>query len=529
MLADVVGTYVDSLTEREFDAPFIALLRLHGFTDIHFLHGPFEFGKDFIGKRNEDAVPWQYVFQTKAGNIRISEWNQCRGQIDLLRTDTLSHPNFDIDIPRRSIFVTTGRLVGGAALAAQQYRLHLESLGEAQFLTWDRDTIVEMLAADPRSLSGSSPGLLHVLGAQHRQLNFEMLEKYSRTWIRDHCSSLSLRDTLEAAVIAQHCRLENRIDLACYATLMLLRSLWATAHGNYPLPEVADVSITTGKNFFRHYALELWNACSSSYVEADELLKEEGTPAAFISYPARCLTILEILAMLGLLERNDNPELTTNIVDYLSKFVEANAGAAHPISDRWGTSVVCCALLLSLHNEAINLRSYLKTVIKWIADRYDGGSAGLAGPYAGPEEETTHLLGSPFEHTKLNRRSESYNATQLLDLCAVLEDRELFDLARNEFLAVDICLPVLEVDDSLAQYSINAGGHRFEPNMPYEEFWHFADSWKMAPHHKRGPNFFYPESAGTVWDQIAISCVVRDRHFIQSWKRLRQDIEIARN
>jgi hypothetical protein len=520
MLADVIGTYVDSLTEREFDAPFIALLRLHGFTDIHFLHGSFEFGKDFIAKGIEDAVRCQYVFQTKAGNIGISDWNECRGQIDMLRTNTLAHPNFDESLPRRSIFVTTGRLVGGAALAAQQYGLHLKSLSEAQFLTWDRDTLVEMLATDSRSLSGSSPGLLHVLGSQRRILNFDMLEKYSRGWIRGDCTALSLRDALEASVIAQHCRLENRIDLACHTALMLVRSLWATAHGKHPLPDLADVSIMSGKNFFRHYALELWNVCSSSYLDADELLREEPTPAGFVTYPARCLTILEILAMLGLLERNVNPEVSVNIADYLARFLTVNEGAAHPISDRWGISVACCTLLLSMHGKDDVRGSYLRAVVKWIADHYDGGNAGLAGPYSDPEEETTRLLGSAFEHTKLNRRSESYNATQLLDLCAVLEDRELFDLARNEFLAVDISLPVLEMDDSLAQYSINSVGQRFEPNMPYEEFWHPSDSWKVAPHHKRGPEFFYPEFAGDAWDQIAISCVVRDRHFVQSWRRL---------
>ena len=112
MLADAIGNYVDSLAEREFDAPFIALLRLHGFTDIHFLHGPFEFGKDFIAKRVEEGVQYQYAFQTKAGNIGISEWNQCRGQIDLLRTDALAHPNFDGNLPRRARFVITGRLWG---------------------------------------------------------------------------------------------------------------------------------------------------------------------------------------------------------------------------------------------------------------------------------------------------------------------------------------------------------------------------------------------------------------------------------
>jgi hypothetical protein len=81
MLGDAIANYVDSLAEREFDAPFIAMLRAHGFTDVHFLHGAFEFGKDFIAKRIENSQQIQYVFQTKAGNIGLTEWHQCRGHI----------------------------------------------------------------------------------------------------------------------------------------------------------------------------------------------------------------------------------------------------------------------------------------------------------------------------------------------------------------------------------------------------------------------------------------------------------------
>ena len=170
MLDDVIVNYIDSLKEREFDAPFMALLRLHGFTDIHFLHGPFEFGKDFIAKRVEDGAQRQYAFQTKAGNIGLSEWNLCRGQIDMLRTDALSHPNFDKQLPRSARFVTTGRIVGAAAPAAQEYGQHLASMGEPGFLTWDRDTLVQMLAIDPISLSGSPISLLQILGSQNENL-----------------------------------------------------------------------------------------------------------------------------------------------------------------------------------------------------------------------------------------------------------------------------------------------------------------------------------------------------------------------
>jgi hypothetical protein len=54
MLASVVAGYLDSVEEREFDVPFMALLRAMGFSDVHFLHGAQEFGKDFIAKREID-------------------------------------------------------------------------------------------------------------------------------------------------------------------------------------------------------------------------------------------------------------------------------------------------------------------------------------------------------------------------------------------------------------------------------------------------------------------------------------------
>src|SRR5271154_2088364 len=175
MLVDVIANYVDSLTEREFDPPFVALLRLNGFTDIHFLHGSFEFGKDFIAKRKEDGIDYQYAFQTKAGNLGLSEWKECRGQIDMLRVNSLAHPNFDKSMPRKARFITTGRLVGGAALDAQEYREHLAKLNENEFITWDRDTLVEMLAVDPVSLSGSPLSLIQILGTEGKDLNFELL------------------------------------------------------------------------------------------------------------------------------------------------------------------------------------------------------------------------------------------------------------------------------------------------------------------------------------------------------------------
>jgi hypothetical protein len=522
LLNDAIGSYVDSLTEREFDAPFMALLRLQGYEDIHLLHGPFEFGKDFIAKRVEEGRRYQYAFQTKAGDINLQQWSACRGQIDMLRTDSLAHPNFDKDLSRRARFVITGRLIGGAPLAAQQYREHLETLGETEFRTWDRDTVVDMLAVDPICLSGSPLGLIQILGSQHDQLNFRVLESYSRGWIRSAWNALNLRDSLEAAVIASHCRRQNRIDLACYTALMLHRSTLATVHGQIPLPESASVALRTAKDQFRYYASQIWEDCRDNFLHADQIIQGDPTPAAFITYPTRCLTVIEMLGMLGLLEAeiDERSNFSREIVAYLEEFIHANVGTTHPISDRWCISLVAAVLLLAKFGKAEAAKSLIRLTTKWIADYHDNGNFGLAQPHALPAEEVAYLLGPPFEQISLRRRSESYLAVAVLDLASVLEEAELYDLARNEFLAVDVVLPVIEMGDDQGQYCLHTGEHRFEPNMPFAEYWKGAGGWKNAPHHHRGADIYYPEKVGSPWDQLALSCVLRDRHFEKSWRRI---------
>jgi hypothetical protein len=522
LLSDVIGSYLDSLTEREFDAPFMALLRLQGFTDVHLLHGPFEFGKDFIAKRLEEGHQYQYTFQTKAGDIRLADWGGCRAQIDMLRTNSAAHPNFDKSMARRARFVVTGRLIGGAAIAAQEYREHLRGLGETEFETWDRDSIVDQLAIDPTCLSGSPLELVHILGARHEQLTFTNLERYSRGWIRSAWSRLNLRDTLEAAVMASHCRQQNRIDLACYISLMLLRSTLATVHGQEPVPETAVVAIGTAKAQFRHYALQLWTECRGHYLDGDEMLQSDHVPVGFATYPVRCLTVIEILGMLGLLEMelDEDSEFARELAAYLAKFVAVNVGAAHPLSDRWCVSLVPATLLFARFGMSETTRSFLKSCTKWVADYYDRGGFGLAGPQTSPQEEVLYLLGSPFEYLPLRRRPESYVASTILDLASVLEEAEIYDAARNEFLAVDIVLPVVETNDDQGQYCLHTGEHRFESNMPYQEYWQPTGGWTHAPHHGREAEGRYPQRIGGNWSQLALSCVLRDRYFVKSWRSL---------
>ena len=76
MLDDAVGAFLDSVTERGFDQPFLALLRASGFEEVAWVHGPQEFGKDFVAKKDGE----QWTFQSKAGDINQSDWRQLVGQ-----------------------------------------------------------------------------------------------------------------------------------------------------------------------------------------------------------------------------------------------------------------------------------------------------------------------------------------------------------------------------------------------------------------------------------------------------------------
>jgi hypothetical protein len=171
-LDDVLGGYLDRVTEREFDAAFLGLLKAAGFVDVHQLHGAYEFGKDFIGKRDG----FQWGLQTKAGDINLGGWRPIRSQIEEILWNDIAHPAFDTTAPRRAVLVTTGRLVGGASAEAQQfassverrivpaYRRLLHRKRVPPFEVWDRERLLGFLELTPQlGLNGWSETPLRAL------------------------------------------------------------------------------------------------------------------------------------------------------------------------------------------------------------------------------------------------------------------------------------------------------------------------------------------------------------------------------
>src|SRR5260221_1050004 len=517
MLANVVGSYLDSLEEREFDAPFMALLRALGFWDIHLLHGAFEFGKDFIAKGEHEGSVAQFAFQTKAGDINLSDWNQCRGQIDLLRTNSLAHPAFDVKLPRQAVFVTTGRLVGGAPLDAQTYTQRLQQLGEIGFVLWDKEKLIHFISYHPEiGLAGDSEGpLLTLLGNidQNRVWESEV-EALSQRWFRNEDAFSLHKAALEAAVVANRLRCHDRLDLACFIALCLVRASWVEAHGAEPVDPTAVIVADAGRGLFLHYASDLFVRCFDGKFDALTVIQNHQPAAAHVTYPTRCLRFVEVIALLGLLQREQGLSVQKDVIDFLFRFFQTNSGASHPISDRWAVSLIPPILLLARDGHRSEVQAILENVIRWIGNHYDRDNLGLAGPRSTPAEEISYFLGSSFEHIDLPRRNGSYLAAVVLDLAAMLLMKDVFELAVNDFLAVHAMPTVVEVGDTGGQYVLTAEDIRSEPNMLYCETWTPVDEWKVAPHHKRGPQVYYLQRIGRPWDHLAVSAVLRDRHFL---------------
>lgn len=532
MIADIVGSYLDSLEEREFDAPFMALLRALGFWDIHFLHGSFEFGKDFIAKGLHRGASAQFAFQTKAGDLGLTAWTGSRGQIDMLRTNCLAHPAFDRQLPRRAVFVTTGRLVGGAPLAAQQYADHLSELGEIGFETWDRESLVEKISSSPSvGLTSSSQGaFLAIMGQiEMGDIQEARIESFSRLWFGNPTSAALHTFALQAALLAHKLRIHRRTDLACMAALALVRAAWAQNHGAEPIDATTLLVADTGRRLFHHYASSLFGLCSDDLLDPLHVVHRHDETSAHVTYPIRCLRLAEILSLLIFLEieLDGDSQRSADLTEFLIQFVDGNPGISHPISDRWAVSLIPTVLALARAGQDRLVRRLLENVVKWIADRYDSQSIGLASPTASPQEEVDYLLGDPFEHVAIHRRAESYLSTVVLDLTAVLGLDDLYVLARNEFLAVDAISPVTEVDDTTDQYSLNGTSISFSANMEYSDTWKPVDGWRVAPHHIRAKRDYYLQRIDRWWDHLAVSAVLRDRHFIETCRHFAAKLPVT--
>lgn len=505
MLDDAVDAFLDTVGERAFDEPFMAMLRAEGFTDVRLVHGQVEFGKDVIAKRDGE----QWVFQSKAGDLNLTEFRPVRDQLYDLRMSDLSAPGFDKELPRRAVLVQTGRMTGQAPVAAQEYEQQCVDRSETPIEFWNKDTLVARLSGNPDAvLRGSMDGqLFGLLGAiDDHSADMDTIETFSRRWTSWEPPRVAGLGVIEAALVCERLKATDRLDLACQVALCAVRGAWAA--GAAEPDETTVVAADSAGRLFETYARQLWAECD------DRLLRELGLAgysgfASWATYQVRCVRLAEIAALLALRVRDDDPDQEREIADWLVRFAEAQPGISRPIGDRYAVSAIpVVALLVDGHAPAAE--GLLRRLTVWVCDRHESGELGLAAVDAPPFEEVSRVLGGPFEHIGLQPRRQSQIAGVLLDLAATLDLRDVYADMRNDTLAVQLYPAVLLVGDGPDQLLITGRDNRWDFNPDFAEV--IDGSSPVAPHlEDDGPDLIVPEDRW--WDLLAVSAALRDRHF----------------
>lgn len=516
LLRNVLENYLDCLTEREFDAPFLAILHEEGFFDIHFLHGQYEFGKDFIAKMVVDGQPTQYVFQTKAGDISFAAFRELRMQIEDIRTISSAHPGFDAALPRMAIAVLTGQLTGGAAIAAQEYKKDCIQYPLFKFDVWDKENLLPKLSQGLPLLSVGheyAADFFAFYGAvQTNQMEYGQLEKYCRKW-QDLISTPPATEKkawgilLENEIISNALFLQKRIWLACMSDLLALRMLLTELYigGRQPWLESCIDSICRSFSIHANPIIEI----VKSKDEPAQLCEKLGE-ADFITYPVFCLQALEIAGLWGLLQVKHGDKVNAeDFATHLVHFINRQPGCIHPISDNYAASLVAPALLLGATGHDTACEAYLRQVVKWVCDRYQESEFGLAAPMSTAQKEVDTLIGYIFDFIALPNRRESYLATILLDLLTILDRDALYELAVNDLKAVGICPSATIVDDTQDRFLHN-GKLLYAPNILYSDQCAARTNGCVAPHHKRENTLMIHQ--GLWWESVAVCSTLRDRH-----------------
>ena len=519
MLDSVIGAYLDSLDEREFDAPFMALLGHGDFCDIHLLHGPYEFGKDWIAKREEADGPHQYAFQTKAGDLNATDWAQIRPQIDELRTSDLGHPSFDRTLPRRAVLVITGRLRGKANLLVQEYVAQCREREEPVVDVWDHESLVlEILGhSDVASLLVPSADLMALQASiENDGITLADLETYTRRWGEKGASPRALWSVLvEASLFAHGLHMRKRGHLSVAVALAVFRAM-ECAPLRKASPSLVESRTAMAERMFEAYSAMVLADVSPMLEVTDGLFSlHTQSSSAPVSHAVRCCTVAEVLGVSGLYSLlHGDAEKAKAMADQLVTLLQRYSAVAHPISDRYAFTVQVVGSLLLAHGKREMAAHYLGQVVKWVCDAYEK-RGGLAGPHADESQEIDHLLGYAFEHVETEHRRESYVATIVLDLLAVSGENHLYEDAHNDFLAVGVLCSQNLPDGEDRAFNGQGEGTLFQPNITYEDSLPTAPGWAVAPHHRH-----VPASQPTHWGALAVGALVRDRH----WVHLLRDV-----
>lgn len=533
MLTNVFADFLDTLeSERAFDAPFVCLLRVSGFEEIHCIHGLYEFGKDFIAKKAIDGQIIQYLFQTKKGDITKEVWTkQLQPQCETMVYTGIGHPNFDRSLPRQLVLVATGEMRGQAAVLAEQYAEDLQRRHGSKPTFWTRNILAEQFAkCSEKLLALTSDDTIehhknwgrlfsYLESVDIGEFSFKALESITRSWTFVDAPS-AFKSSVELMLSRDVLR---RRGLRIHATLLTL------AAGRSLASDAVHSNVGSYEPILRRLFLQ---DVDEVLEWIDEVPKNDrkfclvgGDPYEILIAQGRLLHWLEFISA-GVLLEPANLDRIGRARSLFSEALELSC-TTRPLGERYAVSVLLVAVAGTLIG--LDVKPWLVSVAVWLGDRFENEGLGLAAPRASTEEELWRTLGDGVVCNRLEPRNVSSMAAALLDACSILGDSELYNDIRHDCLAVDVIPFVFTPITGTEQYFTGNDGVLQAYGDNYSPYWLGEDNWKNAGTHHRADNLQPCEVQGYSWLGVSAALVLRDRWWLAGLRALMKDFESSRS
>lgn len=240
------------------------------------------------------------------------------------------------------------------------------------------------------------------------------------------------------------------------------------------------------------------------------------SPLPLLNYIVWCVRILEICSLYFFLTRDAVKK--DEIVSFVITFLEKEEGWGHIPSDRYATTMVWTTLLLVASGNRQIAIELVKRSVVWLCDHVEKGF-GLARYEADEYDETICLLGYPFNFIEVEKNTNSFLATVLTDLAALLAPQFYEDVI-NDFSACEITYYYWQFPDSKAVTVIDTNECLAYANVPHNDaLKDFAD-FDYAAHIKDEPKAFGIVNKWGHGSLVLLSVLLKDRYFPTMWPKM---------
>jgi hypothetical protein len=532
MLRNVLEDYLNSVKEREFDYPLMSLLNAMGFYDIHVTDGGSEFGKDFIAKRTEEGVKYQYTIQSKRGDINQPDFrNKIMGQLlEAIVLKRLSHAQLDTALPQRFVLVTTGELKDNAFLELRELNYQFKELNKEEVEFWGKNRLIEFSEeygftgihqTTAKGISGYAQFYLSYSKAIDGTLSDREIEELSQFWLDvelDYKRRI-LKASLEAEIIGAKLLEGGHLYEAIFIQLSLARMIMQVTYENddafvieilKELTEEAILPLCQG--FFRLFKAD-WEQVGRAFSRL--CFRDAYLP--MVNYLVWCARILEVCSLYFFLVKDQVEK--DELISFLVEFIEKEPGCGHPPSDRYSISLVWSSLALLKSGKTEEANNLVKRGLVWLCDRTEKGF-GLAHYEANEYEETKMLLGCPFDFMQIERNRSSFMASVVCDLAALLGSKEFYADVVNDIEACEIAYNYWQFPDTASILHIYSKECVRYPNVPHQFSIDNFEDFKYAEHIKHETSSFQIARKTGGASLILVSVLLKDRYFPKTWKSL---------